>query len=63
MSLFCAVFFQIMFFQNGQTALMWAAHGDFTECARLLVEAGADKDAQDNVRMINDISRALISLS
>ncbi len=36
--------------QRGETALMWAAHGGHTACVRALVEAGAEKDAEDNVR-------------
>jgi ankyrin repeat protein len=36
--------------QHGWTPLTWAAHGGHTECARLLLGAGADKGAKDNVR-------------
>jgi ankyrin repeat protein len=36
--------------QNGYTALMHAAGFDRAECVRLLIDAGADKDAKDNVR-------------
>ena len=37
--------------QNGSTALALAAIGH-TDCARLLIESGADKEAKDNVRSV-----------
>ena len=37
--------------QNGSTALIWAAMSVRVDCARLLIEAGADKDAKANVRV------------
>jgi hypothetical protein len=36
--------------QCGYTALMEAAQWGHAECVRLLIDAGADKDAKDNVR-------------
>jgi hypothetical protein len=36
--------------QYGSTALMNAASGGHADCARLLLDAGADKNATDNVR-------------
>ncbi len=36
--------------QDGETALMYAASRGYVDCARLLMDAGADKDAQCNVR-------------
>jgi hypothetical protein len=36
--------------QHGWTALMWAAEDGHADCARLLLDAGADKDAKDVVR-------------
>jgi ankyrin repeat protein len=38
--------------QHGWTPLIWAAHGGHTECMRLLLGAGADKGAKDNVRVM-----------
>ena len=38
--------------QIGCTALMWAAENGRTDCARLLLDAGADKNAADKVRAI-----------
>ncbi len=35
--------------QDGDTALICAASNGHTECMRLLVEAGADKDAKSTV--------------
>ena len=37
--------------QKGCTALMWAAKDAHIDCVRLLVEAGADKDAKNKVRL------------
>ena len=36
--------------QNGVTPLMQAAENGNTDCMRLLLEAGVDKNAKDNVR-------------
>ncbi len=37
--------------QNGWTALMWAAQNGHADCVRLLLDAGADKDAKTRVRV------------
>ena len=37
--------------QRGYTPLIWAAAVDRADCARLLIDAGADKDAKDSVRV------------
>jgi ankyrin repeat protein len=36
--------------QSGRTALIRAANGGHTDCARLLLEGGANVDAKSNVR-------------
>ena len=36
--------------QFGWTALIWAAANGHVDCVRLLIDAGADTDASDNVR-------------
>ncbi len=36
--------------QNGYTALICAAMNGHVDCARLLLDAGADKNAKNNVR-------------
>ncbi len=36
--------------QDGRTALMWAAAEGHADCARLLLDAGADKEVKDQVR-------------
>ncbi len=36
--------------QDGYTALIWAARNGHADCARLLLHAGADKNAKNNVR-------------
>ena len=36
--------------QNGFTALILAAASGHVDCVRLLIDAGADKDAMDDVR-------------
>jgi ankyrin repeat protein len=38
-------------FQRGRTALIWAAANGHVECARLLLDAGVDKNAATNVRI------------
>ena len=38
--------------QDGQTALIWAARHGQVDCAELLLNAGADTNAKDNVRAI-----------
>jgi ankyrin repeat protein len=43
----CGVEFDL---QDGWTALMYAAQDGRAECVRLLINAGADKEAKDNVR-------------
>ena len=37
--------------QGGSTSLIWAATNGHTDCARLLLNAGADKNAKSNVRV------------
>jgi hypothetical protein len=44
---FCIVFAHL---KDGRTALIWAAQLGLTDCVRVLVAAGADKDVIDNVR-------------
>ncbi len=39
--------------QDGYTALIWAAQCGHTDCVRLLVEAGADKQAMTTVRALS----------
>jgi hypothetical protein len=39
--------------QGGFTALMSAAHRGRTDCVRLLLDAGVDKNAKKNVRMMH----------
>ncbi len=50
LDLSCVVY--IRHAKSGSTALIWAAMHSRNnhECVRLLLEAGADKDARDNVR-------------
>ncbi len=38
-----------MLLQAGWTALLWAAENGRMDCARLLLDAGADKHATSNV--------------
>ena len=38
--------------QKGLTALMWASAHGHADCVRLLLDAGADRDAVDNVRRL-----------
>jgi hypothetical protein len=37
--------------QDGRTALIYAAQYGRTDCVRLLIDAGADKEARNNVRV------------
>ncbi len=37
--------------QYGSTALIWAAEKGFVDCVRLLIDAGANKDAKGSVRL------------
>jgi hypothetical protein len=37
--------------QDGCTALIWASANGHADCARLLIDAGADKEAMTNVRV------------
>jgi hypothetical protein len=39
-----------MFLQDNRTALIWAAFHGQAHCVRLLLDAGADKNAKDKVR-------------
>ena len=48
--------------QSGSTALMRAAAHDYAVCVRLLVEAGADKEAKDRVRVSPLFIRSLSRL-
>ena len=41
-----------MALQDGRTALMCAVSKGHVDCARLLIESGADKEAIDNVRIV-----------
>jgi ankyrin repeat protein len=38
--------------QRGTTALILAAVNGRADCARLLIDAGADKEAKNNVRVV-----------
>ena len=42
-------------FQYGWTALMRAASGGCADCVRLLIDAGADKDAKSKVRETDSV--------
>jgi ankyrin repeat protein len=46
----CAVAHDCKRSQSGWTVLMYAARVGLVECVRLLLDAGADKDAENNVR-------------
>jgi ankyrin repeat protein len=39
--------------QDGFTALFFAIINAHADCVRLLLEAGADKEAKDTVRVLN----------
>ncbi len=43
---------EVMHTQDGYTALIHAASNGHAACVRLLLDAGADKEAKDNVRVI-----------
>jgi ankyrin repeat protein len=43
--------------QDGSTVLIWAAANGHTDCVRLLIDAGADKEARNHVR----VGRCLLS--
>ncbi len=43
--------------QTGRTALMNAAWQNRADCARLLIDAGADKEARDKVRVVCSFQR------
>jgi hypothetical protein len=53
------IWFRLTRAQRGYTALIYAAASCQTECLRLLLDAGADKDARDNVRVIGSVVSAL----
>ncbi len=42
--------------QRGRTALIWAATEGKADCVRLLLDAGADKEATDEVRVDRRLS-------
>jgi ankyrin repeat protein len=44
------VIVHVFWTQGGDTALMLASKMGHIDCVRVLLEAGADKDAEDNVR-------------
>jgi hypothetical protein len=46
--------------QLGRTALTYAVLGGHTDCARLLIDSGADKEVKDDVRGIRDSSLSFI---
>ena len=41
--------------QHGMTALIWACYKGHADCARLLLDAGADKNAKNEVRARADV--------
>ncbi len=47
--------------QDGWTALMWAAEKGASGCVRLFIDAGADKEATDNVRYIGCVCLRALS--
>jgi ankyrin repeat protein len=46
------VVFYLLRLQDGETALIWAAQNGRADCVRMLLQSGADKDAQDKVRAL-----------
>jgi hypothetical protein len=50
------------FAQGGWTALIRAARFGHTDCVRLLLDAGADKEAKDHVRICVRLVRPLCEL-
>ncbi len=48
--------------QSGSTALFLASDAGHTECVRLLIDAGADKEAKDQVLIGYCFARARISI-
>ena len=46
--------------QDGRTALLWAASEGHLDCARLLLNAGADKDIVNNVRGRSEASNDVL---
>ena len=49
--------------QNGNTALILAACVSHSDCVRLLLESGADKEATNNVRVLSAVDFEDIMLS
>jgi ankyrin repeat protein len=47
--------------QGGETALICAAYEGHIDCVRLLVEAGADKNAKSNVRACHSFPSVYVS--
>jgi ankyrin repeat protein len=47
--------------QYGWTALIFAADGGHADCARLLIDAGADKEAKDSVRVSRMLNSSISS--
>lgn len=47
--------------QEGQTALLRASRGDHADIAKLLIEAGAAVNIEDNVRAVTSACALLLS--
>jgi ankyrin repeat protein len=47
--------------QDGDTALMRAAYSVNADCARLLIDAGADKEAKNKVRRLSLLTCGILS--
>ena len=43
--------------QRGATALIWTARGGRADCAQLLLDAGADKEARTDVRCQSEVCK------